>query len=142
MKGVSKRHLKRLIKREKQIYSNKLFSNNSYNTESNNCVNKETNSSANLEASRSNVDNVPESEVIIDSIESSPKNKTLKEKLGDWYFKNRPSRVCFEELLQILSEANLDVPLSANSFIRKKNSLYSKHFSGILLSFWCYKATF
>ena len=61
---------------------------------------------------------------IVESISASNEQfdgkKNFKEKIGDWYFKNRPSRECFEELLKILIEENLDVPLSANSFIKHK----------------------
>ncbi|KAI8119858.1 hypothetical protein CVS40_8792 [Lucilia cuprina] len=53
--------------------------------------------------------------------------KTLKDKIGEWYFKNRPSRECFEELLQILFDENIDIPLSANSFIKKREQLTIKN---------------
>ena len=63
---------------------------------------------------------------IVESISASneqvdEKKKTFKEKIGVWYFKNRASRECFEELLKILIEENLNMPLSGNSFITHKH---------------------
>ena len=61
---------------------------------------------------------------IVESLSASneqfDEKKSFKENFGDWYFKNRPSRECFKELLKILIEENFNMLLSANSFVKHK----------------------
>lgn len=124
MKNCSKRHWRRLLKKEREVFCNKLLVNN-----------------ANEAAPIYSFDNaLDQNENHMNISTSSEVNfvrkKTFKQKIGDWYFKNKPSRQCFEELLRILSEENLDVPLSANSFIKQPDKLSLRNvFPGVYSHF-------
>lgn len=55
---------------------------------------------------------------------SSPqKQQSLREKLTEWYHRNKPSRQSFDELLTILKGEGMDVPLSAKAFSTKSDRL-------------------
>lgn len=124
MKNCSKRHWRRLLKKEREVFCNKLLVNN-----------------ANEAAPIYSFDNaLDQNENHMNLSTSSEVNfvrkKTFKQKIVDWYFKNKPSWQCFEELLRILSEENLDVPLSANSFIKQPDKLSLRNvFPGVYSHF-------
>ena len=64
-----------------------------------------------------------------DEIESSELSEnsfdkhSLRQKLGGWFHRNKPSRRSFEEMLLILNQENHDVPLSAKFFCVKRDPL-------------------
>lgn len=53
----------------------------------------------------------------------------LKEKLKNWYIRNQPTRKTVEELLIILNEENLSVPLSLKTLIPNKEKTVVKRIS-------------
>lgn len=108
-RGWSKRNIRRLIKQKKIEYVKNLHSPSNNVEDSQNFVNLNTN----------NVDLAEESEAAY-SFESTTLPSapiSLREKLKDWYIRNRPTRKTVEELLAILNEENLDVPLSIKTLL-------------------------
>ncbi|KAI8127264.1 hypothetical protein CVS40_2926 [Lucilia cuprina] len=52
-----------------------------------------------------------------------PEKIILRQKLKKWIIKTKPTRSCAEELLAILSEEGMDVPLSVEGLLRAKTKI-------------------
>lgn len=126
MKGASKRHLRRLFKKERMVYSTKLRPCNVADSEP-------ISPSVDLPSPSQPISQIDSFDNI--SSEKCLVRKTLREKLGEWYFKYRPSRDCFQDLLKILVEENIEVPLSANAFVKKREKLCLRNVS---TGFYCH----
>ena len=95
-KMISRRHLKRLVKQEKENIIKKIwkmYKKNVNNVQTNNSDNE-----------------IIWSEDITVPIKPEENNLSLSEKLKQYYIKYSPSRKSFDALLKILKEENLNVP--------------------------------
>lgn len=109
----SKRHLKRKLKAEKEKYVQKLRKDI--------C---EQSAPAIMEVVEVASEKIcSEDDVEINYFGCNAKKQSLREQLGEWYHRNKPSRKCFDELLAILKGEGIDVPLSANAFCKKSDCL-------------------
>ena len=62
--------------------------------------------------------------------------KSLSEKIKEWYLETKPTRRCLHELLKILKGEGLDVPLSAQKLVGKADPVLVKSVqSGIYVHF-------
>lgn len=135
--GNSTRNLKRLIKQRRDKYIRNLnqaanetgmFANNNTANNNNNEQTTITNNNNNEQSIITN-NNFVETESLENNENNLPYQKSLIEKLRDWYIRNRPSRQCFEELLIILREENLKVPLSAKTILQNKQKMVVRNVS-------------
>lgn len=109
-RGISKRHIRRLISQKKNEFVNNLIDVEKQtlviNSE-NNC-NIATSSTSSFKSVKINV------------------KKPLREKLKEWIIRNRPSRKSVEELMVILKEEQLDVPLSLKTLFPNREKALIK----------------
>lgn len=105
---MSKRHVNRLIKKQKETYINLLRSNKTCSVTYNNGNDVPV-----------SIPDPPEEIWEAGDSDANVSKDLLSEKLVKWYIKNRISRNAFEELLEILREENIDLPKRAETMMPK-----------------------
>lgn len=131
--GVSKRHLKRLVGRERTILLQRLRNSigdidnlplhssssisNQFNVEPIRDIDNIPLLSSSSGSNECNDDLVVENaQIDLNNIIELSSTATLKEKLRNWYIKHNISREAFQSILRILKSEGMNVPLSSKTF--------------------------
>lgn len=117
MPGKSVRNIRRLISTKKKEFVQTL---NEVKTEK---INIRKRSLSTYTYRKRSLSTISSENIILDF------KKPLHEKLKEWIIRNKPTRQCVEELLVILKEENLEVPLSLKTLFPNKQRAIIKQVS-------------
>lgn len=116
---MSKRNYKRQIKKQSILYKNRCRMPDS-----------DCEQNCNINSANEIFDNEDDLAVCVDNF--VPPKLALVQKLKQWYTETGPSRDCFQKLLKILHDEGLDVPLSAETVLGKREQIIVKNvFPGV-----------
>lgn len=112
MEGFSSRNLRRMA--NKSIIT-KVTNNSEFENPDNNKNNDED---------KVNVDiDLDCNTEVTANMQIENENKTISEKLSDWYMKYNPGKRCCDDLLKILRSENIAVPLSTSTLIGRRKEI-------------------